>query len=273
MAKASTNLSLTSRSKPSTKNSARVVALPAELNARIDTTIDNAASSCFAVDPLMGADLSRLASFLSSLVKRDGAIIEAGICAALQRHSRFTVMTQVRMPITVSAEALVQANDGAELRGFALPADGTTTRIAHFDMVVVDHKHHVARLLEIKRGGGETEIRKRRATERNLLCGQLQLKSFLNTVGIPVKRCESWVVDYYGRSRFRPDLTVTREELDRLFGVQIVAITDAAARAMRSGMLQRLPLFLKQLGSPGKFGPSNLLPMKNDPRVDRPGLQ
>lgn len=253
MAKASTNVTNTSISKPSTENYTRPTTLPAELNARIETTISHAAASRFAVDPLLGADLSRLSSFLSSLVKRDGTIIEAGISTALRRHSHITVMTQVRMPITVSAEALVQANDGRELRRLALPADGAATRIAHFDMIVIDHDHQVARLLEIKRGGGETEIRKRRATERDLLCGRLQLKAFLKTLGIPVTRCESWVVDFYGRSRFRPDLTVTREGLDQLFGVPIVATTDAAARAMRRGMLRRLPMFLEHLDAPGEF--------------------
>ena len=62
-----------------------------------------------------------------------------------------------------------------------------------------------------------------------------------------MRRCESWVVDYYGRSGFRPDLTVTREGLDQLFGAPVVATTDAAARAMRAGMLQRLPRFLDRV--------------------------
>lgn len=250
MTKAETNLAVISTLPLSTENIVRRGVLPAELKARIDTTVAGAAGCTFAVDPLMGDDLSRLSSFLSSLVKRDGAILEAGICMALRRHCHMTVMTQVRMPITVSAETLVQANDGGELRRIALPADGAATRIAHFDMIVVDRRERVARLVEVKRGGGETEVRKRRTTERDLLCGRLQLKAFLKTLGIPVRRCESWVVDYYGRSGFRPDLTVTREGLDQLFGVPVVATTDAAARAMRAGMLQRLPRFLDRVREP-----------------------
>ena len=244
MAKAKTNLAVTATPPLSTENINRRGVLPAELKARIETTIAGAAGGTFATDPLMGDGLSRLSSFLSSLVKRDGAILEAGICMALRRHSHMTVMTQVRMPITVSAEMLVQANDGCELRRIALPADGAATRIAHFDMIVVDKQEQVARLVEVKRGGGETEIRKRRTTERDLLCGRLQLKAYLKTLGITVRHCESWVVDYYGRSGFRPDLAVTREGLDQLFGVPVVATTEAAAYAMRAGMLQRLPRFL-----------------------------
>lgn len=247
MAKAETNLAVTSTPPLSTENPVRRGVLPAELKNRIDTTIASAAGCTFAIDPLMGDNLSNLSSFLSSLVKRDGAILETAICMALRRHSHMTVMSQVRMPITVSAEMLVQANDGAELRRITLPADGAATRIAHFDMIVVDQRERVARLVEVKRGGGETEVRKRRTTERDLLCGRLQLKAFLKTLGILVRRCESWVVDYYGRSGFRPDLTVTREGLDQLFGVPVVATTEAAARAMRAGMLQRLPQFLDRV--------------------------
>lgn len=272
MAKAETNLISDFKHPLSTENIVRRGVLPAELKARIDMTVASAAECTFAVDPLMGDDLSRLSSFLSSLVKRDGAIVEAGICAALRRHSHMTVMTQVRMPITESAEKLVEANDASELQRIALRADGAATRIAHFDMLVIDRQNQVARLVEIKRGGGETEVRKRRTTERNLLCGRLQLKAFLKTLGIPVRRCEIWVIDYYGRSGFRPELTVTREGLDQLFGVPIVATTDATARAMRLGMLQRLPRFLDRVRAGQDVDPAGGV-MGNGGRLIEAGLR
>ena len=222
-------------------------ALPADLLARIEKAVSGAGSAEFAVDPLLGHSLSAVTSFLTSVVKRSGAVIEDALYAALVRNRRFLVMQQVRIPITRAAEMYVQENGPGRVGELALASDGATVRVGHFDMIVIDRQNQVARIVEIKRGGGETEVRKRRTTERNLLCGRLQLKAFLKTLGIPVRRCESWVIDYYGRSGFRPELTVTREGLDQLFGVPIVATTDATARAMRLGMLQRLPRFLDRV--------------------------
>lgn len=246
MAKATTNMITGTAMAPPTAKLRRGP-LSGELAARIDNAIARALATDFAVDPLLGPDMSRLGSFVSSVVKRDGTIIEASICAALRRHSHLTVMPQVRMPITVSAEAFVRSNSELELGKFAMSIEGATTRIAHYDMIVVDKVRDVAMLLEIKRGGGKTEAKKIRAIERDLACGRLQLKAYLNTLGIRVTRFESWVIDYHGRSGFPSSLTVTRDGLDELFGVPVAATTEAAARAMRQGMLAELPPLLERV--------------------------
>lgn len=72
--------------------------------------MSGAGSAEFAVDPLLGHSLSAVTSFLTSVVKRSGAVIEDALYAALVRNRRFLVMQQVRIPITRAAEMYVQEN-------------------------------------------------------------------------------------------------------------------------------------------------------------------
>ncbi|MBD3849402.1 hypothetical protein IED13_27195 [Bosea sp. SSUT16] len=220
--------------------------IPAELMARIEQAVTGAGSAEFAVDPLLGPSLSAMNSFLASVVKRSGAVIEDALYAALVRHRRFLVMQQVRIPITRAAEMYVQENGAARVEELSLTSDGASVRTGHFDLIVIDQERSVAMVIEIKRGSGITESKKRRQTERDLACARLQLASYLRTLlGIKLKSYRCHVVDFYGRSGFREGLTVTRDGLDALFGVPVTPTIDAALGALESRMLARVPPMLQ----------------------------
>lgn len=222
------------------------VALPADLLARIEKTVSGADTAAFAVDPLLGHSLSAVTSFLTSVVKRSGAVIEDALYAALVRNRRFLVMQQVRIPITKAAEMYVQENGPARVGELALASDGATVRVAHFDMIVIDQQRSVAMVIEIKRGSGVTESKKRKTTERDLACARLQLASYLRTLlGIKLRTYRCHVIDFYGRSGFRDQLTVTRDGLDHLFGVPVTQTIDAALAALEARMLARVPPMLQ----------------------------
>ncbi len=221
-------------------------ALPADLLARIEKTVSGAGCAEFAVDPLLGHSLSAVTSFLTSVVKRSGAVIEDALYAALVRNRRFLVMQQVRIPITRAAEMYVAENGPARVGELSLASDGATVRVGHFDMVVIDLQRSVAMVIEIKRGSGITESKKRKSTERDLACARLQLASYLRTLlGIKLKHYQCHVIDFYGRSGFRDGLTVTRDKLDALFGVPVTLTIDAALSALEARMLARVPPMLQ----------------------------
>lgn len=221
-------------------------ALPADLLSRIDKTVSGAASAEFAIDPLLGPSLSAVTSFLNSVIKRSGGVIEDALYAALVPNRRFLVMQQVRLPITSAAEMYVQENGPVRVGALALASDGATVRFGHFDMIVIDLQRSVAMVIEIKRGSGVTESKKRRTTERDLACARLQLASYVRTLlGIKLKSYRCHVIDFYGRSGFRDELTVTRDKLDALFGVAVTPTIDAALAALETQMLARVPPMLQ----------------------------
>lgn len=155
-------------------------------------------------------------------------------------------MQQVRIPITKAAEVYVQENGAARVDELSLTSDGATVRVGHFDLIVIDQERSVAMAIEIKRGSGVTESKKRKATERDLACARLQLASYLRTLfGIKLKAYRCHVIDFYGRSGFREGLTVTRDGLDALFGVSVTPTVDAALAALESRMLARVPPMLQ----------------------------
>lgn len=220
--------------------------IPAELMARIEQAVSGAGSAEFAVDPLLGPSLSAMTSFLASVVKRSGAVIEDALYAALIRNRRFLVMQQVRIPITKAAEMYVQENGAARVEELSLASDGASVRVGHFDLIVIDQERSVAMVIEIKRGSGVTESKKRKATERDLACARLQLASYLRTLlGIRLKTYRCHVIDFYGRSGFREGLTVTRDGLDALFGVPVTPTINAALGALETRMLSRVPPMLQ----------------------------
>lgn len=220
--------------------------IPADLLARIEKAVSGAGSAKFAVDPLLGPSLSAVTSFLTSVVKRSGGVIEDALYAALVRNRRFLVMQQVRIPITRAAEMYVQENGPARVGELALASDGATVRTGYFDMVVIDQQRSVAMVIEIKRGSGITESKKRRQTECDLACARLQLASYLRTLlGIKLKTYRCHVIDFYGRSGFRDELTVTRDGLDALFGVPVTPTIDAALGALEARVLARVPPMLQ----------------------------
>lgn len=222
-----------------------VVPLPATLIASIERAAAGALQADFAADPLLGPGLGLFNSFLSSSVKRHGGLIDAAVCEALERSGEYLVLRQVDMPITDAAEALVATNTPESLVGLTATAHGPYRRVAIFDLIAIHLKTGAAKIIEIKRGGGVTEVRKRRLIERDLRCAKLQLASFLRPrFDCEPRSYESWLLDYYGRSGFSDSLTVTREGIDALFGVPVRDLVEAVTDRLRVEVLREVPRLL-----------------------------
>lgn len=220
-------------------------ALSAELLASAKSAIATAVRSTFHPDPLLGPGLSHTISVIGSAVKRHGHLLEQGICEALEHSDRFIVETNVVMPITLASESLVAGNSPGALSTLSIASDTESRQVAHLDLIAVDVDKAKAFILEIKRGSGATELKKRKQTERLLLAAKLQGKSFLRTLGYEVESVEAFVVDWCGRSAFPPSLTVTREGVDALFGVPVTATVEAMTGVMRRELRDALPRLLE----------------------------
>ncbi len=226
--------------------------------------VANATSATFASDPLLGPGLSLATSVFTSVVKRHGNIIEAGIIEALELSEQYIVLPSVTMPITTAAEVLVAGNAPDALKGLSVSHDGPSNRLAVFDLVAIRIEDGHAIIVEIKRGSGETELKKRRYTENTLRAGQLQGKSFLKSLGYSVSEVNARVIDFYGRSRFRPDLAVTRTELDALFKVPVRATVDAVTAVVQRRLRSALPGLIGLVQGDEAVVPFNEFAVRNE---------
>lgn len=228
-----------------TSSTSSIVPLPASLIASVERAAAGALQADFVADPLLGPGLGLFNSFLSSSVKRHGGLIETAIGEALERSGEYLVLRQVEMPITDAAESIVATNTPEALVGLTASAHGPYRRVAFFDLIAIHLKTGAAKIIEIKRGSGVTEVRKRRLIERDLRCARLQLPSFLRPrFDCEPRSYESWLLDYYGRSGFSDSLTVTREGIDALFGVPVRELVEAVTDRLRDEVLREVPRLL-----------------------------
>lgn len=196
-----------------------------ELTPLVDGTLDRLSARAFNCDPLMGPELSRITSVVSSAYKRHGHILEAALKAVLRQHDRFIVWDDPQLPISHAAESLatsymgnpqsaLQASIGHELQGH---------RTLQVDLLVFDQQEGTIRAYEVKRGAGTHDAGKRRSMLRDLLCTQVVLKSYAEQrLEISCSAAQAHIVIYYGAENLGAPFTLTRETLDEHFGVPVV---------------------------------------------------
>jgi hypothetical protein len=212
-----------------------------ELLAAAEAAVDGALGAVFALDPLLGPDLSQLASVLASVVKRHGHLLESAIAEALEHSGRYLVYRSVAMPITEATQELLRASTPEQLRGKSVAMSGEVAQTVFLDMVVIDLETRRAILAEVKRGGGRSEARKRHQVEWVLRAAGLQGRAFLASLGIQVANARSVLIDVYGRSGFAADLTVTGTDLDDLFGVPVGAALEAVTTVLATRLRLAVP--------------------------------
>jgi len=204
--------------------------------------VASAIAGKFAADPLVLPTMSKLMSTVASVVKRHGTEIQHAVAAALENSRRFIVLSNVAIPITKEAMDLLAESGDSDLAEVRLNVDSPSDRMMEVDLVVVDLTDNSAGAFEVKRGNGETELRKRRLIELDLRAVRLVLASYLSTCGYPgIKTVVTGIIDYYGRSKFADDLTITRMTIDQRFGVPVAATVDAMTEALRQALDCVLP--------------------------------
>lgn len=191
----------------------------------VDGTVDRLSARAFDCDPLMGAELSRITSVVSSAYKRHGHILEAALKEVLRQHDRFIVWDDPQLPISSAAESLATSymgNPQAALQA-SIAHEGQGHRTLQIDMLVFDQLHGTIRSYEVKRGAGTHDAGKRRSMLRDLLCTQVVLKSYAEQkLELSCSSAQSHIVIYYGAETLGKPFTLTRADLDSHFEVQIV---------------------------------------------------
>jgi hypothetical protein len=191
--------------------------------------IDNAMAGDFPIDPIIGPDLSKSLSVINSVVKRHGLMLQKSLADALAATGRFEVLTEVALPITEAANALLASqNSDRDLAKIKLKADSAILRMVTVDLIVVETEAGWAGVYDVKRGNGATESARRRPIEHGLKAARLVIADYLSKLGYEgIRNVTSAVIDVYGASGFSKDLKVTGDELDEHFGVPVLATLEA----------------------------------------------
>jgi hypothetical protein len=218
------------------------VAIPKALADAADATLAAALAGEHPVDPLLGPSLSCLTSAVNSAVKRSGSLIEKAIIAGFEQAG-FMVFPQVAMQLTDAAKDLVKRNAPGSLRGVVIKADAPAAEepLVVYDMLVVHPGRRHATLIEVKRGSGNTEIRKIAPITATLLAGGLQATSFLRAKGIKVRSVDAKVIDYYGRSGFGDHVRVAGDQMDAYFKAPIKPLVEAVLARVKTRLFTALP--------------------------------
>ena len=220
--------------------------------------VTNAMSASFHDDPVIGAELSRPFSIASSAICRHGLAIQSVISDTLAAQDRFEVLRNQPLPITRTASELASSRTSASnLRKVMLRADASVERIVNIDLVVIDEAAGWIGAFDCKRGAGPTATAKRRALERDLIALRLSLPSWARQLGyVTIEDATSGIIDYYGKAGFRSELTISRGELDEMFGVAISPRVDQMTVAVRAALHSGLPALFGKSRPPGEPKPS-----------------
>lgn len=202
----------------------------------VDATVGRLRDRAFDCDPLMGAELSRITSVVSSAYKRHGHILEATLKAVLREHSRFEVWDDPRLPISQAAEGLAtsyMSNPTSALNA-SIKHEAKGHRTLQVDMLVFDKKRKTVSSYEVKRGAGTHDAGKRRSMMRDLLCTQVVLKSYAeNKLNLSCKSAHSYIIVYYGAETLGVPFTLWRDHLDDHFGVPVLSQMEKVNRYYR----------------------------------------
>lgn len=219
-------------------------ALSSSLLASTHQVVKGAFAATFSIDPILGPEVSRLHSVLGSVVKRHGPLLEEAIATALEQSGHFDVYRNLRVPLTDAAIQVVKSNSPLALRGVRLRLDSEAVRSIDLDIAAVDLRTGTAFGIEVKRGGGATEGRKRTPLLADLQATRLLLVSFFRQMGYSPDFARTALIDYYGASGFEGDLVVRRADLDAFFGVPVVNVVDATTAELRRNLDEFLPALI-----------------------------
>lgn len=202
----------------------------------VDATVERLRERTFDCDPLMGQELSRITSVVSSAYKRHGHILEATLKAVLREYRHFEVWDDPRLPISQAAEGLATSymSDPASALKASIKHEAKGHRTLQVDMLVFDKKRKTVSSYEVKRGAGSHDAGKRRSMMRDLLCTQVVLKSYAeNKLKVPCKSAHSYIIVYYGAETLGAPFTLWRNHLDDHFGVSVLAEMEKVNRYYR----------------------------------------
>lgn len=209
---------------------------------QITAAVKQASAAKFPADPLLTAAMSRLTSTIASVIKRHGPILEGAIADVLEGSGRYTVLRRMRLPITAEGRAAALAGWQNEHIALSDNIEG----VVDADLVVIDTTTGHLLALQIKRGGGKTDGKKRRQIEQELKAALPTLRACVarHAPRTEIASCAFRIVDIYGEAGFHPDLTIFGWELDAAFNLPVEGWINATTDALRAALAADLPELL-----------------------------
>ncbi|MCJ2106017.1 hypothetical protein MKK70_11655 [Methylobacterium sp. E-041] len=207
-----------------------------------------AVNTKFPLDEVLGAELSRLISISSSVVKRHGILLEKAFVEALQASGRFEVLHNPVIPITAAADGLLGSNTAESLARLNLRYDQPAVRSVNHDLIVIDIAAGWAGAYSVKRGGGDMGPRLRKPLERDVASVRLLLRAYLrdqgySTIDVTTSAC----IDWFGAAGLPPHLTVQGPDVDAHFGVPVIPTVERMTRHLREELHRAIPDLLLPL--------------------------
>ena len=95
-------------------------------------------------------------------------------------------------------------------------------------------------LYEVKRGSGLHDAGKRRQILRDLLCMELQAKSYGKSKGFEVDQSRAHIIFYYGKCSIKQPFALTSDGLNTHFGFPIKEEAEAANALFKKRLFEIL---------------------------------
>ena len=195
--------------------------------------VDRALNAEYRLDPIFDSRMARVISFATRILQGHGRKIEFAMSETLTLAG-MEVLRNQQVPVTRQALELVTAKNYPQNIGRQIDfdEDDIVERI-DIDLLAIDETIGWAGGFNLKRGGGQTESRKRKFDALHLRALDFTLPSYVRHLGYEgIEVGAVAVIDYYGQSGFPSDLTLTREDLDDYFKLEIVSVVEAMTDAM-----------------------------------------
>jgi hypothetical protein len=193
----------------------------------VDATIKGLAAKKFIEDPIASKRDSRTTSIVSSAYKRHGAILETALRESLAESNRHVIWTESAFKVSRSADALAGSQNTDACVHTTLPY-GESVRTLQMDLLVYDHADRTIRSYEVKRGNGAFDAGKQRSIRRDMMCSQMLLKSYGETLSHEPAAAESKIIFYYGLRSIPAPWSLAKEDLDDHFGFPVTEKIEQA---------------------------------------------
>jgi hypothetical protein len=209
-----------------------------EVKPLVDKTLEGLAKQKFPEDPLLGAEYSRRTSIAASAQRRHGLIIEAAFRSRLCQVPGLEVWDTKEFAVSSVADSMVNAEKNPLKLLDATVTYGEQSRKLQVDAFVHDPRRQTLASYELKRGGASHDSGKTRSMFRDLLCTQVLLKSYGQSLGLRVKSAKAHIVFYYGRGSIPKPWALTRDDLNAHFGADITSDIEAVNEYFREQLIE-----------------------------------
>ncbi len=203
-----------------------------DLEPLIDKTIQNLRVKKFKMDPIVDKEFSKIASLVGSSQKRHGKIIEQAIGAALRFYPRYEVWEEPQFKVSrrvnsvLTNVANVKKNpDWLEFMNNHFDY-GDSERYQQVDLIAYDKTREKIIALEVKRGYGNHDAGKKKKILQEILATKMLISSYGKSQGLKIKDSDAFICSYYGAPEFDRKVSISKNDLDELFEVEILEMVE-----------------------------------------------